>query len=151
MDGVVVDLDARTDDVRIFAIGDVSHRPLPLYERQFRLESVPNALEQAKQAAAAIVGRLAAKPETPWFWSDQYDLKLQIAGLPFDTDQIIVRGDVVAAKFAVFHLKGDLVQAVEAVNAPSEFMAGKALIGKRTPVSLEKLADAAVSMKDVAA
>lgn len=149
--GVVVDLEARTKDARIFAIGDVSHRPLPLYERQFRLESVPNALEQAKQAAAAIVGRPGPAPEVPWFWSDQYDLKLQIAGLPFDADRIIVRGDVAAAKFAVFHMKGDLIQAVEAVNAPPEFMAGKQLIAKRTPVSVEKLADAAVSMKDVAA
>ena len=151
VNGVVVDLEARTADRHIFAIGDVSHRPLPLYERQFRLESVPNALEQAKQAAAAIVGRAGPVPEVPWFWSDQYDLKLQIAGLPFDTDRIVVRGDVAAARFAVFHLKGDLIQAVEAVNAPPEFMAGKQLIAKRTPVSVEKLVDVTVSTKDVAA
>ncbi|MFT4254538.1 MAG: FAD-dependent oxidoreductase [Caulobacter sp.] len=149
--GIVVDLEARTSDPRVFAIGDVAHRPLPLYERQFRLESVPNALEQAKQAAAAIVGRAGPSPEVPWFWSDQYDLKLQIAGLPFDADSTIVRGDVAAARFAVFHLKGDLVQAVEAVNAPPEFMAGKQLIAKRTPVSKTRLADAAISMKEVAA
>jgi 3-phenylpropionate/trans-cinnamate dioxygenase ferredoxin reductase subunit len=149
--GVVVDLEARTADPHVFAIGDVTHRPLPLYDRHFRLESVPNALEQAKQAAAAITGRPMPPPEIPWFWSDQYDLKLQIAGLPFDADRQIIRGDVAAAKFAVFHLKGDLVQAVEAVNAPPEFMAGKQLIAKRTPVSLEKLADPAISMKEVAA
>ena len=149
--GIVVDLEARTSDPRVFAIGDVAHRPLPLYERQFRLESVPNALEQAKQAAAAIVGRPGPSPEVPWFWSDQYDLKLQIAGLPFDADSTIVRGDVGSAKFAVFHLKGDLVQAVEAVNAPPEFMAGKQLIAKRTPVSKTRLADPAISMKEVAA
>jgi 3-phenylpropionate/trans-cinnamate dioxygenase ferredoxin reductase subunit len=71
--------------------------------------------------------------------------------MPFDADQILVRGDVAAAKFAVFHLKGDLIQAVEAVNAPPEFMAGKQLIAKRTPVSVTKLADATISMKDVAA
>jgi 3-phenylpropionate/trans-cinnamate dioxygenase ferredoxin reductase subunit len=135
----------------IFAIGDVTHRPLPLYERQFRLESVPNALEQAKQAASAILGRPGPSPEVPWFWSDQYDLKLQIAGLPFEADRQIVRGDIAAAKFAVFHLKGDLLQAVEAVNAPPEFMAGKQLIAKRTPVDATKLADPSVSMKEVAA
>lgn len=151
VNGVVVDLEARTDDPSIFAIGDVTHRPLPLYDRQFRLESVPNALEQAKQAASAILGRPGPPPETPWFWSDQYDLKLQIAGLPFDADRQVVRGDVAAAKFAVFHLKGDLVQAVEAVNAPPEFMAGKQLIAKRTPVDANKLADPSVSMKEVAA
>ena len=149
--GVVVDEEARTADRRIFAIGDVSDRPLALYDRRVRLESVPNALEQAKQAAAAIVGRQGPAPEVPWFWSDQFDLKLQIAGLPFDADQIIVRGDVAAAKFAVFHLKGDRLQAVEAVNAPPEFMAGKQLIGKRTPVAVAKLSNPAISMKDVAA
>jgi 3-phenylpropionate/trans-cinnamate dioxygenase ferredoxin reductase subunit len=149
--GVVVDIEARTADPFVFAIGDLTHRPLPIYDRQFRLESVPNALEQAKQAAAAIAGRPMPPHEIPWFWSDQYDLKLQIAGLPFDADRQVVRGDVAAAKFAVFHLKGDLVQAVEAVNAPPEFMAGKQLIAKRTPVSLEKLADPTISMKEVAA
>lgn len=149
--GVVVDLEARTSDPFVFAIGDVTHRPLPLYDRQFRLESVPNALEQAKQVAAAIAGKPMPPHEIPWFWSDQYDLKLQIAGLPFDADTQVVRGDVAAAKFAVFHLKGDLVQAVEAINAPPEFMAGKQLIAKRTPVSLDKLADPTISMKDVAA
>ncbi len=149
--GVVVDLEARTSDPHIFAIGDVSHRPLPIYDRQFRLESVPNALEQAKQAASAIAGRAGPTPEVPWFWSDQFDLKLQIAGLPFDADRIVVRGNPDTASFAVFHLKGDLIQAVEAVNAPPEFMAGKMLISRRTPVSLDKLADTAISMKEVAA
>lgn len=149
--GVVVDIEARTADPFVFAIGDLTHRPLPIYGRQFRLESVPNALEQAKQAAAAIAGRPMPPHEIPWFWSDQYDLKLQIAGLPFDADTQIVRGDVAAAKFAVFHLKGDLVQAVEAVNAPPEFMAGKQLIAKRTAVSIEKLANSSISMKEVAA
>ena len=149
--GVVVDIEARTADPFVFAIGDLTHRPLPIYGRQFRLESVPNALEQAKQAAAAIAGRPMPPHEIPWFWSDQYDLKLQIAGLPFDADRQVVRGDVAAARFAVFHLKGDLVQAVEAVNAPPEFMAGKQLIAKRTPVSIEKLANSSISMKEVAA
>jgi 3-phenylpropionate/trans-cinnamate dioxygenase ferredoxin reductase subunit len=150
--GVVVDLEARTSDPHIWAIGDVTSRPMPLYEhRRFRLESVPNALEQAKQAAASILGRPAPAGEVPWFWSDQYDLKLQIAGVPFDTDEILIRGDVSAAKFAVFHLKGDRIRAVEAVNAPPEFMAGRQLIGSGRPIDRAKLADPAVSMKDVAA
>lgn len=149
--GVAVDDDARTADPAIFAIGDVAHRPLPLYGRMFRLESVPNALEQAKQAASAICGRPRPSPEAPWFWSDQYDLKLQIAGLPFDVDRTVVRGDPAAGRFAVFHLKGDQLQAVEAVNAPPEFMAGRQLILNRKAVSAEKLADPAVSMKEVAA
>ena len=148
--GVVVNLAARTSDPSIYAIGDVAHRPLPLYDRMFRLESVPNALEQAKQAASDITGRAPPPAEVPWFWSDQFDLKLQIAGLPFDADRIVIRGDTAAGKFAVFHLKGEQVQAVEAVNAPPEFMAGKQLIQNRKAVSPEKLADPSVSMKEVA-
>ena len=151
VDGVVVDLEARTSDRAIFAIGDVTHRPMPLYDRMFRLESVPNALEQAKQAAAAITGRPGLAPEVPWFWSDQYDLKLQIAGVPFDADDILVRGDPASAKFAVFHLKAGVLLAVEAVNAPPEFMAGKQLIGSRRPVARDRLADTSISMKEVAA
>ncbi|HEY1071945.1 NAD(P)/FAD-dependent oxidoreductase [Brevundimonas sp.] len=149
--GVVVDEAARTSDPAIYAIGDVTHRPIPVHGgRMHRLESVPNALEQAKQAAAAIVGRAAPAPEVPWFWSDQYDVKLQIAGLPFDADSQIVRGDPAGGAFAVFHLNGDRVVCVEAVNAPAEFMGGRLLIGKATPVGAALLADPAVSMKGVA-
>jgi 3-phenylpropionate/trans-cinnamate dioxygenase ferredoxin reductase subunit len=149
--GILVDAEARTSDPAIFAIGDVTQRPLALYDRTVRLESVPNALEQAKQAASAITGRPGPAPEVPWFWSDQYDLKLQIAGMPFDADTILVRGDPAAAKFAVFHLKGDQIQAVEAVNAAPEFMMGKSLIGSRKLISRERLANPSVSMKEVAA
>jgi len=149
--GVVVDEEARTSDPDIFAIGDVSHRPMTHYGRMFRLESVANALEQARHAASAITGRPPAAQEVTWNWSDQYDLKYQFAGVPFDVDDILVRGDPAAAKFAVFHLKGDMIQAVEAVNAPAEFMAGRQLIGQRRPISRAKLADTAISMKEVAA
>lgn len=149
--GVVVDLEARTADPSVFAIGDVTHRPMPHYGRMFGPESVPSALEQAKQAASAITGRAAPAPEVPWNWSDQYDLKLQIAGLPFDADKILLRGDPASGKFAVFHLKGDQVQSVEAINSPPEFMMGKQLIANRKPVDPTKLADPSVSMKEVAA
>jgi 3-phenylpropionate/trans-cinnamate dioxygenase ferredoxin reductase component len=149
--GVVVDLEARTSDPSIFAIGDVAHRPMPIYGRMFRMESVPNALEQAKQAASAITGRPAPAGEVPWQWSDQYDLKLQIAGYAFDTDEVLLRGDPASGKFAVFHLKGDQIQSVEAINSPPEFMMGKQLIGNRKPVSKAKLSDLSVSMKEVVA
>ncbi|WP_297697201.1 FAD-dependent oxidoreductase [Phenylobacterium sp.] len=149
--GVVVDLAARTSDPNVFAIGDVTHRPMPIYDRMFRPESVPSALEQAKQAACAITGRPAPAPEAPWNWSDQYDIKLQIAGLPFDADEVVVRGDPASARFAVFHLKGDQLQSVEAINAPPEFMMGKQLILSRRAVDKQKLADPSVSMKEVAA
>jgi 3-phenylpropionate/trans-cinnamate dioxygenase ferredoxin reductase subunit len=149
--GVVVDMDARTSDPSIFAIGDVALRPMPIYERTFRMESVPNALEQAKQAACAITRRPRPAGECPWQWSDQYDLKLQIAGYPFDADEVLLRGDPATAKFAVFHLKGDQLQAVEAINAPPEFMMGKQLILSRHPVDKLRLADPSIPIKDVAA
>jgi len=117
-----------------------------------RLESVPNALEQAKQAASAIAGRAQPTGEVPWFWSDQYDLKLQIAGIPFDSERIVIRGEPSSAKFAVFHLDAEnRIQAVEAINAPPEFMAGRQLIGQRKPVAPDKLHDMSISMKEVAA
>jgi 3-phenylpropionate/trans-cinnamate dioxygenase ferredoxin reductase subunit len=149
-DGVVVDLEARTEDRAIFAIGDMTHRPMPLYDRNFRLESVPNALEQAKQAASAIVGRPAPAGEVPWFWSDQYDLKLQIAGVPFDADRLVLRGEAGRAPLAVFHLREGRVLAVEAVNAPAEFMGGRLLIAKGVAVDSTRLADPSVPMKALA-
>jgi len=150
--GIVVDTEARSSDPDIFAIGDVTWRPMPLYgHRMFRLESVPNALEQAKQAVSAIVGRPAPNPEVPWFWSDQFAVKLQIAGVPFDTDRLVLRGDIAAARFALFHLQQGRVVAVEAVNSPPEFMAGKILIDKGTLVDPDRLADISVPMKELAA
>lgn len=148
--GVVVDEAGRTSDPSVFAIGDCTQRPLPVYGgRMFRLESVPNALEQARQVAALLCGKPAPAPEAPWFWSDQYEVKLQIAGVPFDADRLVVRGDPADARFAVFHLVGDRLTAVEAVNAPAEFMMGKQLIQQGKSVDPDKLADPAVPMKAV--
>jgi 3-phenylpropionate/trans-cinnamate dioxygenase ferredoxin reductase component len=150
--GIAVDLAARTDDPDIFAIGDCTRRPLHHYERMWRLESVPNALEQAKQAASTICGKPPPTPEVPWFWSDQYDLRLQIAGLPFDASEIVVRGDVNAGKFALFHLTPDgTVQAVEAVNAPTEFMGGRRIIARRKRLTRARIEDMSVSMQELAA
>lgn len=154
-DGVVVDHEARTSDPAIFAIGDMTRRPVPaLGLSDVRLESVPSALEQAKQAAAAIVGRPGPPAEVPWFWSDQYDLKIQIAGLPTGADARVVRGYVdpsrIGGGFAVFHLKGDRIVCVEAVNAGAEFMGGRMLIQKGQAVDAVKLADPTVPMKAVA-
>lgn len=150
--GIIVDLSARTADPAIFAIGDCTHRPLPLYERTMRLESVPNALEQARAAAAAIIGKPIPAPEVPWFWSDQYDLRLQIAGIPFDAERIVVRGDIAAAKFALFHLKADgTVQAVEAVNASTEFMGGRRIVQRRKRLAAEQIVDMTITMQQLAA
>lgn len=150
--GIIVDLAARTEDPAIYAIGDCTRRPLPLYERMWRLESVPNALEQAKQAAAAICNKPPPAPEVPWFWSDQYDLRLQIAGIPFDAAEIVLRGSVEDGHFALFHLAADgTVQAVEAVNAAQEFMGGRRIIGKRKRLNAAQIRDMSVTMQQLAA
>ena len=149
--GVVVDTAGRTGDPSVFAIGDVTFRPMPHYaDRRHRLESVPGAVEQARQAVAAILGLPAPPHEVPWFWSDQYDLKLQIAGVPFDADRRVIRGDIGAARFAIFHLQGDHLVAVEAVNRPPEFMAGRQLIAQGRRVDAERLTDPEASMREVA-
>jgi 3-phenylpropionate/trans-cinnamate dioxygenase ferredoxin reductase component len=149
--GVIVDEDARTSDPAVFAIGDLSCRPLPAYGgRMFRLESVPNALEQARQVACAIVGKPRPAPEVPWFWSDQYDTKLQIAGIPFTADRQVVRGTPEQGKFAIYHLDGERVVAVEAVNSPLDFIAARPFIASGAPVCHVKLADPARKAKDAA-
>jgi 3-phenylpropionate/trans-cinnamate dioxygenase ferredoxin reductase subunit len=111
---------------------------------------VPNALEQARQAAAHITGHPAPVPEVPWFWSDQYDVKLQIAGLVVGGETLVVRGDTGHAKFALFHLRDGIVQAVETVNSPAEFMIGRKLIASRKPVDPLRLADVGIPMKELA-
>ena len=150
-DGIIVDAAARTSDPDIWAIGDCTRRPLPHYNQTARLESVPNALEQAKVAAGVLCGRALAAPEVPWFWSDQYDVKLQMAGLPFDVATTVVRGNPERERFAIFHLDAaGAVRAVEAINAGAEFMAGRMLIASRRPVDARRLVDTAIAMKELA-
>ena len=149
--GVAVDANGRTSSPGIYAIGDMTWRPMPLYgDRLFRLESVQNAVEQARRVAADITGKPAPTHEVPWFWSDQYDLKLQIVGVPFDSHRLVVRGSIEDAKFAIFHLSDrDRVLAVEAVNLAPEFMAARTLVGERRRVAAERLADTSVPIKEI--
>ena len=149
--GILVDEDARTNDPRIFAAGDCASRPLVHYGRRGRLESVHNAIEQGKLAAAAIVGRDRPKEDCPWFWSDQYDLKLQIAGLNQGYDDVVVRGDPATRKFAAFYLKSGNLIAVDAVNAAPEFLVAKKLIIAGASIAPEVLSNTSTSMKEIAA
>ena len=149
--GILVDEDARTSDPRIFAAGDCASRPLVHYGRRGRLESVHNAIEQGKLAAAAIMGKPRPTLDCPWFLSDQYDLKLQIAGLSTDYDEIVVRGSPEDKKFAAFYLKAGRLIAVDAVNSPPEFLASKKLIITGAVIARERLSDTSVSMKEIAA
>jgi len=149
--GIAVDEDARTSDERIFAAGDCTVRPLVHYGRTGRLESVHNAIEQGKLVAAALTGRDRPKLDVPWFWSDQYDVKLQIAGLSQDYDEHIVRGDPESGAFAVFYFRAGRLIAVDAVNAPPEFIVTKKLIISGQTLAPEQLQDTSVSMKELAA
>ncbi len=151
--GIVVDDQARTSDAHIFAIGDTTSRTLPFYDGRFRLESVPNALEQAKQAAAAITGFKPPVVETPWFWSDQYAHKLQIAGLLKTGCQAIVRGNPDSGAFSVFHLDSSgRLRCAECVTRPADFMAAKLLIAKgKTGLDPVILADADAPLKPLLA
>ncbi len=149
--GILVDRDARTNDRRIFAAGDCTRRPLVHYGRQGRLESVHNAIEQGKLAAAAIMAKPRVNEDCPWFWSDQYDLKLQIAGLSEGYDQIVVRGDPAERKFAAFYLRAGKLIAVDAINRAPEFLASKKLIIAGASLAPETLRNTSLSMKEIAA
>ena len=148
--GIVVDAYTRTSDSNIFAAGDCTNHPTFFLGRdsgRARLESVQNAIDQAKHAALAMIGRPKPYREVPWFWSDQYDLKLQIAGLADPGDMIVVRGDPKEKKFAVFHLRGGVLAAVEAVNAAPEYIVGRKLIATGKKIDVRELADTSVHMK----
>ena len=149
--GILVDRDARTSDPRVFAAGDCASRPLVHYGRSGRLESVHNAIEQGKLAAAAILRKPRPAEDCPWFWSDQYDLKLQIAGLSQDYDEIVVRGAPKDRKFAAFYLRNGTLIAVDAVNSAPEFLASKKLIMTGAKLAPATLGDTSISMKDIAA
>ncbi len=151
-DGIVVDEAMRTSDPAIYAIGDCARRPLLHYPgRAQRLESVHNAIEGAKLAAAAMLGQAPPKPEAPWFWSDQYDLKLQIAGLSQGHDRVIQRGAMKDRSFALIYYAGARLIAVDAINRPAEYLGVKKLIEKGVSPAPDVLADPATVMKDVVA
>ncbi len=148
--GILVDEYCQTDDPDVLAIGDCTNHPNPLLKRRLRLESVPNALEQARTAAATLCGEQRAYVQVPWFWSDQYDLKLQIVGLTDGYDQTVVRGSVDDQKFACFYLREGRLIAVDAVNSPREFMFSKPAVAAGARIPAEVLADPEQSLKDAA-
>ncbi|WP_298915830.1 FAD-dependent oxidoreductase [uncultured Algimonas sp.] len=147
-DGIAVNEYCQTTDPDIYAIGDVSWHHNDFYDRDVRLESVPNATEQAKTVARHITG--AAKPydALPWFWSDQFDLKLQIAGLSDGHDDIVVRGDPETSRsFAAYYFKGETLLAVDAVNAPRDFMLAKMALSKGRTLDKATLSDPDADLK----
>lgn len=147
--GIAVDDRCLTADPAIYAIGDCTSHPNRIYGRRVRLESVHNAVEQAKTAAANICGIETHYADVPWFWSDQYDLKLQIAGLSQGYDRTVLRGDPTGAHFSCAYLREGVLIAVDAINAPRDFMQSKALIANAVRCDPEALADPEVALRDL--
>ncbi|WP_017931792.1 NAD(P)/FAD-dependent oxidoreductase [Robiginitomaculum antarcticum] len=147
-DGIEVNEFCQTSDPDIYAAGDVSWHYNPIYNTHIRLESVPNAIEQGKTVAAHINGAPKPYNALPWFWSDQFDLKLQIAGLSSGYDNVIMRGDNKAGRsFAAFYFKDDKFIAVDAVNSPRDFMFGKMVLTKGMSLNKARLADTGAQLK----
>ncbi len=149
--GIVVDDLGRTSDPSIFAAGDVTHHPNALFDLRLRLESVHNAMAQGKAVASAIVGKPQPYAEVPWFWSDQYDLKLQIAGISGPDVEFVVRGDPAGRAFSCLHLRDGRMVAIDAVNRGADFLAAKNLIRDRTPIDRLLAADLEVKLADATA
>jgi 3-phenylpropionate/trans-cinnamate dioxygenase ferredoxin reductase subunit len=145
--GILVDDDARTSLPHVVAAGDCAVRAGP--GGPIRLESVQNAISQAKIAAATLAGRPRPAAEVPWFWSDQGDLKLQIAGLSADHDEVVVRGDVDAERFAALHYRDGALVAVDAVNSPADYLAVRRALAKGLTIPAAMAADLGQALKDL--
>jgi len=146
-DGILVDERCRTSDPNIYAAGDCTNHPNPLLGRRLRLESVPNAMEQARVAAANLCGKDKEYAAVPWFWSDQYELKLQMVGFSGDGDAAVVRGEMAANQCAVFYLNDGTVVAADAVDSPKELMLCRGLVGQKADAAA--LADPNTDLKSL--
>ncbi|MDP9406338.1 MAG: FAD-dependent oxidoreductase, partial [Actinomycetota bacterium] len=147
--GIVVDGSARTSAASFVAAGDCTVQPSPLTgSGRVRLESVQNATAQAQVAAATLLGRPATTIGTvPWFWSDQGDLRLQIAGLAAGYDRTVVRGQPDSEKFSVLYYQSDRLLAVDAVNTPSDYLVVRKALTQGSTIPADRAADATVPLK----
>ena len=143
--GIVVDACGRTSDAHIFAAGDCTARRLA-DGTLLRLESVQNATEQGKSVAAAVLGQERPFTATPWFWSDQYDKKLQMAGLSGGADRWTVRGELASGSFSIYHFQGDKLLAVDSVNAAKDHLQARKLLDAGVSPTAEQAADSAFDL-----
>ncbi len=148
--GIVVDVHARTSDPAIVAAGDCTWHMNGFLERDIRLESVQNAVDQAKTAAASLLGRDEPYRQVPWFWSDQYDVKLQIAGIGMPHDESVLRGDPASRQFSVYYFRAGALVGVDSMNRPAEHMAARKLLGQGIALSPAQAADPAVDLMQIA-
>lgn len=150
-DGVTVDAFCRTSLPDVYAIGDCAAHPNPFADGAvIRLESVQNAADQARTVALSILGDAEPYVSVPWFWSNQYDLKLQTIGLSVGHDAAILRGDPAARSFSVAYCKGGRLIALDCVNTPKDYVQGRKLVAERAAVSPELLADASRPLREIA-
>ncbi len=148
--GVAVDEYLQTDDENIFAIGDCAEHPCEFAGARIRLESVQNAADQAQCVAAAIAGRRCAYRALPWFWTDQFEIKLQMAGISNGHDCVVARGTAESRKLSVFYFKEGRLIAIDSINRPLDHMMGRKLIANRVPLTPEQAADENVDLKKIA-
>jgi 3-phenylpropionate/trans-cinnamate dioxygenase ferredoxin reductase subunit len=141
----------RTSAPSIYAAGDCCSFPSGKYGRRIRLESVQNAIDQAKAAVLAMLGKGAQYARVPWFWSDQFDTKLQIAGLSQGADNVVLRGDMEAPGFSVAYLKDGRLIALDAVNQPKDYMMARCLVPGSFQANERDLSDPDVSLRDLVA
>ena len=146
--GVVTDAHCRTADEAIYAAGDCASHLNRQYGRHLRLESVDNAFEQGTTVALNLLGTETVHDKVPWFWSDQFDLKLIIVGVGAGYDRAIVRGSPATRSFSICYLRGGELVALDSINAPKDQMAARKLIAAHARPRPEKLADAAIPLKD---
>ena len=145
--GIAVDENTRTSDPNVFAAGDATEHPNPVLGRRVRLESWQNAQNQAIAAARAMCGEAEPYAEVPWFWSDQYDVNLQMLGLPDADAESVVRGEMGSEAFTVFEMRGDRVLAATAVNGARDIAVARRLIAQKRRVEPARLADVATPLR----
>jgi 3-phenylpropionate/trans-cinnamate dioxygenase ferredoxin reductase component len=149
--GICVDEYLRTEDANVYAIGDCAEYPNEFAGGRVRLESVQNAADQAQCVATAIAGRHARYHALPWFWTDQYDIKLQMAGISAGHDRVVTRGNAETRKLSVFYFRKDKLIAIDSINRPADHMIGRKLIATNAAVSPEQAADEGVELRKLAA
>jgi len=146
--GIIVDQHCRTSDATIYAAGDCVNHLSPHYGRRMRLESVDNAFEQGATAALNLLGIPTVHDKVPWFWSDQYDLKLIIVGMCQGYDTVVTRGAAAARSFSACYLRGGELIAIDTINAAKDQMAARKLIAAHARPRPDKLADGGIALRD---
>ncbi len=147
--GIEVDRLGKTRLEHIYAAGDCTVHRNAFSATLMRLESVQSAIDQGKAAGASIAGIRAPNDSVPWFWSDQYDLKLQMVGLSQGADQEVVRGSVEHRKFSIFYLQGKRLVGIDSVNAAADHMLGRRLLAQRIDISPEIISDTQFDLKSL--